>query len=114
MNKNLEHFRRIRSMKWVVESSPAAVTRERKNGDFAALRRLSPDGEELDGGGAPKSSLACTTTPCPTAGWPPVTWKGSGAHVPLSVQAKPLEPLLAATPRLRFRPACGPGWRWVT
>ncbi|CAA6657095.1 unnamed protein product [Spirodela intermedia] len=22
---------------------------ERKNGDFAALRRLSPDGEELDG-----------------------------------------------------------------
>ncbi|CAA6654328.1 unnamed protein product [Spirodela intermedia] len=25
---------------------------ERKNGDFAALRRLSPDGEELNGGGA--------------------------------------------------------------
>ncbi|CAA7407822.1 unnamed protein product [Spirodela intermedia] len=25
---------------------------KRKNGDFAALRRLSPDGEELDGGGA--------------------------------------------------------------
>ncbi|CAA6675424.1 unnamed protein product [Spirodela intermedia] len=25
---------------------------EWKNGDFAALRRLSPDGEELDGGGA--------------------------------------------------------------
>ncbi|CAA7401504.1 unnamed protein product [Spirodela intermedia] len=25
---------------------------ERKNGDFAALRRLSPDGKELDGGGA--------------------------------------------------------------
>ncbi|CAA7392270.1 unnamed protein product [Spirodela intermedia] len=25
---------------------------EQKNGDFAALRRLSPDGEELDGGGA--------------------------------------------------------------
>ncbi|CAA6675661.1 unnamed protein product [Spirodela intermedia] len=41
-----------RSMKWVVESSPAAVTRRSgKNGDFAALRRLSPDGEELDGGG---------------------------------------------------------------
>ncbi|CAA6674536.1 unnamed protein product [Spirodela intermedia] len=40
-------------------------------------------------------SLACTTTPCPTVGWPPVTWKGSGAHVPLLVQA--LEPLLAAT-----------------
>ncbi|CAA7406985.1 unnamed protein product [Spirodela intermedia] len=32
-------------------------------------------------------SLACTTTPCPTAGWPPVMWKGSGAHMPLSVQA---------------------------
>ncbi|CAA7405558.1 unnamed protein product [Spirodela intermedia] len=30
-------------------------------------------------------SLACTTTPCPTAGWPPVTWKGSGTHVLLSV-----------------------------
>ncbi|CAA6674642.1 unnamed protein product [Spirodela intermedia] len=41
------------SMKWVVESSPAAVTRRSgKNDDFAALRRLSPDGEELDGGGA--------------------------------------------------------------
>ncbi|CAA6672943.1 unnamed protein product [Spirodela intermedia] len=25
---------------------------DRKNGNFAALRRLSPDGEELDGGGA--------------------------------------------------------------
>ncbi|CAA7393088.1 unnamed protein product [Spirodela intermedia] len=25
---------------------------ERKNGDFVALWRLSPDGEELDGGGA--------------------------------------------------------------
>ncbi|CAA6669590.1 unnamed protein product [Spirodela intermedia] len=24
-------------------------------------------------------------TPCPTTGWPPVTWKGSGAHVPLSI-----------------------------
>ncbi|CAA6672009.1 unnamed protein product [Spirodela intermedia] len=46
---------------------------ERKNGDFAALRRLKV------------LSLACTTTPCPTAGWPLVTWKGSGAHVLLSV-----------------------------
>ncbi|CAA6674450.1 unnamed protein product [Spirodela intermedia] len=27
----------------------------------------------------------CTTTLCPTAGWPPVMWKGSGAHVPPSV-----------------------------
>ncbi|CAA7400835.1 unnamed protein product [Spirodela intermedia] len=25
---------------------------ERKNGNFVALRQLSPDGEELDGGGA--------------------------------------------------------------
>ncbi|CAA6668631.1 unnamed protein product [Spirodela intermedia] len=49
---------------------------ERKNGDFAALRRLSPDEEDK------VSYLACTTTPCPTAGWPPVTWKGSGVHVP--------------------------------
>ncbi|CAA7403994.1 unnamed protein product [Spirodela intermedia] len=24
-------------------------------------------------------SHTCTTTPCPTTGWPPVTWKGSGA-----------------------------------
>ncbi|CAA7409169.1 unnamed protein product [Spirodela intermedia] len=32
-------------------------------------------------------SLACTTTPCPTTGWPPVMWKGSGAHVHLLVQA---------------------------
>ncbi|CAA7405820.1 unnamed protein product [Spirodela intermedia] len=40
-------------MKWVVESSPAAVTwRSGKNGDFAALRRLSPDREGLDGGEA--------------------------------------------------------------
>ncbi|CAA7393062.1 unnamed protein product [Spirodela intermedia] len=30
---------------------------ERKNGDFAALRRLSPDGEELDGGGRVSGSF---------------------------------------------------------
>ncbi|CAA6674573.1 unnamed protein product [Spirodela intermedia] len=43
-----------RSMKWVVESSPTAVTQQsgKKNGDFAALWRLSLDEEELDGGGA--------------------------------------------------------------
>ncbi|CAA6674204.1 unnamed protein product [Spirodela intermedia] len=35
-------------------------------------------------------SLTCTTTPCPTTSWPLVTWKGSGAHMPLS--SKPLEP----------------------
>ncbi|CAA7400686.1 unnamed protein product [Spirodela intermedia] len=45
---------------------------EWKNDDFAAFWRLSPNGKELDGGGA--------------------------------------RPLLAATPRLSFRPACGPGW----
>ncbi|CAA6675140.1 unnamed protein product [Spirodela intermedia] len=59
------------------------------------------------------TSLACTTTPCPTAGWPPVTWKGSGAHVPLSVQAKPLEPLLAATPDCASDPLAGPAGRRV-
>ncbi|CAA7392249.1 unnamed protein product [Spirodela intermedia] len=32
-------------------------------------------------------SHTCMTTPCPTAGWPPMMWKGSGAHVPPSVQA---------------------------
>ncbi|CAA6655314.1 unnamed protein product [Spirodela intermedia] len=78
---------RDRSMKWVVESSPAAVNwRSEKIVTFSALRRLSLDGEELDGGGArvrdKVPSFACTTTPCPTASWPPVTWKGSGAHVP--------------------------------
>ncbi|CAA6660773.1 unnamed protein product [Spirodela intermedia] len=75
----------VRLMKWVVESSLAAVTR--RSGKTATLR--------LSGGCHPTErswmeqspSLACTTTPCPTAGWPPVTWKGSGAHVPLSVQA---------------------------
>ncbi|CAA6674371.1 unnamed protein product [Spirodela intermedia] len=32
-------------------------------------------------------SRTCMTTPCPTAGWPPVTWKESGTHVSLSIQA---------------------------
>ncbi|CAA7397920.1 unnamed protein product [Spirodela intermedia] len=31
--------------------SGGCLPAERKNGDFAALRRLSPDKEELDGGG---------------------------------------------------------------
>ncbi|CAA6672279.1 unnamed protein product [Spirodela intermedia] len=40
-------------MEWVVDSSSAAVTRQSgKNSDFTALWRLSPDGDELDGGGA--------------------------------------------------------------
>ncbi|CAA6674843.1 unnamed protein product [Spirodela intermedia] len=30
-------------------------------------------------------SLVCMTTPCPTISWPPMTWKGSGAHMPLSI-----------------------------
>ncbi|CAA6668521.1 unnamed protein product [Spirodela intermedia] len=55
-------------MKWVVESSPAAVTWRSKNGDFAALRRLSPtrglspNGEELDGGGARVRSFILRST----------------------------------------------------
>ncbi|CAA6674296.1 unnamed protein product [Spirodela intermedia] len=55
---------------------------ERKNGDFAASGGCHPT---RGAGWIP--SLACTTTPCPTAGWPLVMWKGSGAHVPPSVQA---------------------------
>ncbi|CAA6674277.1 unnamed protein product [Spirodela intermedia] len=35
-----------RLMKWVVESSPALSPGRTENSDFAALRRLSPDGEE--------------------------------------------------------------------
>ncbi|CAA6674671.1 unnamed protein product [Spirodela intermedia] len=60
---------------------------------FIASGTLSRGGDSsLDGSSSSRRrlqspSLACTTTPCPTAGWPPVTWKGSGAHVPLSVQA---------------------------
>ncbi|CAA6674597.1 unnamed protein product [Spirodela intermedia] len=93
---------------------------ERKNGDFVALRRLSPDGEELDGGGRMSGSFILRSAQqeglfiasgtlsrggdsSPGGSWPPVTWKGSGTHMPLS-------PLRAATPRLSFRPACGPGW----
>ncbi|CAA7393119.1 unnamed protein product [Spirodela intermedia] len=72
---------------------------ERKNGNFAALQRLKTVTLRLSNGCHPTErswmevghvkvpSLVCTTSPCPTAGWPPVTWKGSGTHVPLSVQA---------------------------
>ncbi|CAA7401994.1 unnamed protein product [Spirodela intermedia] len=46
--------------KWVVKSSLAAITRqsgkirlsEWKNNNFVTIRRLSPNREELDGGGA--------------------------------------------------------------
>ncbi|CAA6673244.1 unnamed protein product [Spirodela intermedia] len=41
----------VRSIKWVVESSRRLSPGGAENGDFAALRRLSPNGEELDGGG---------------------------------------------------------------
>ncbi|CAA6659791.1 unnamed protein product [Spirodela intermedia] len=50
------------------------------------------------------TTLACMTTPCPIASWPPVTWKGSGAHVPLSVQVKSLEPCLWLLPDCTFDP----------
>ncbi|CAA7392894.1 unnamed protein product [Spirodela intermedia] len=47
------------------------------------------------------SSLTCTTTPCPTTSWPLVTWKGSGAHVPLS---RDLSPSAQETPAIRVQP----------
>ncbi|CAA7394544.1 unnamed protein product [Spirodela intermedia] len=79
----------VRSMKWVVESSPAAVTQQSRK---TATLRLSgschpTERSWMEVGRVKVSSLTCTTTPCPTAGWPLVTWKGSGAHMPLSVQA---------------------------
>ncbi|CAA7388861.1 unnamed protein product [Spirodela intermedia] len=73
---------------------------ERKNGDFAALRRLSPDGEELDGGGAHvrelhpqvqsmSPSLVCVQPLLvPPTNWPPMMWKGSDAHVPPLVHTR--------------------------
>ncbi|CAA7403819.1 unnamed protein product [Spirodela intermedia] len=69
---------------------------ERKNGDL----RLSSGCHLTERSWMESLSRACTTTPCPTASWPPVTWKGGGAHVPL--RCKLLEPLLTATSRLRF------------
>ncbi|CAA6674644.1 unnamed protein product [Spirodela intermedia] len=51
---------------------------ERKNGDFAAPSGCHPTERSW----MESLSRACMTTPCPTAGWPPVTWKGSGTHVP--------------------------------
>ncbi|CAA7394461.1 unnamed protein product [Spirodela intermedia] len=79
----------VRLMKWIVESSPAAVTRW--SGKTATLRLSGgchpTERSWMEVGRVKVPSLACTTTPCPTAGWPPVTWEGSGTHVPLSVQA---------------------------
>ncbi|CAA7407821.1 unnamed protein product [Spirodela intermedia] len=44
---------------------------EQKNGDFAALRRLSPDGEELDGGGAREVATRLPADhPLPDDGFP--------------------------------------------
>ncbi|CAA7407038.1 unnamed protein product [Spirodela intermedia] len=65
-------------------------------------RRLFIASSTLSGGG--DSS--------PSGSWPPVTWKGSGAHVPPSVQVAraPTRTPARGYSRLRFRPACGPGW----
>ncbi|CAA6674896.1 unnamed protein product [Spirodela intermedia] len=52
------------------------------------------------------SSLVCTTTPCPTTGWPLVTWKGSGTHVPLS--SKLLAPTHGYSPT--ELPTCLQAW----
>ncbi|CAA6670023.1 unnamed protein product [Spirodela intermedia] len=53
---------------------------ERKNGDFAALRQLSPDEEELDGGGAYEvATYLPTDRPLPDDDF--------GAHMPPSIQA---------------------------
>ncbi|CAA6675705.1 unnamed protein product [Spirodela intermedia] len=89
---------------------------QRKNGDFAALRRLSPDGEELDGGGAhvretsssgPRSkrrlfiasgTLSGGGDSSPSRSWTLVTWKGS--------DASPAH----GSPRLHFKLACRPSW----
>ncbi|CAA6674508.1 unnamed protein product [Spirodela intermedia] len=50
--------------------------------------------------------LVCTTTPCPTAGWPPVTWKGSGTHVPLLSNGAHVPPSILSrlSPCLRLPP----------
>ncbi|CAA7401070.1 unnamed protein product [Spirodela intermedia] len=51
------------------------------------LRRLSP-GEAKKWrlcGSLASLPRVCTTTPCPTVGWPPVMWQGSGAHMPLLI-----------------------------
>ncbi|CAA6674321.1 unnamed protein product [Spirodela intermedia] len=48
-------------------------------------RRLFIASSPLPDDGLFSLSRVCMTTPCPTAGWQLVTWKGSGAHVPLSV-----------------------------
>ncbi|CAA7404005.1 unnamed protein product [Spirodela intermedia] len=44
-------------------------------------------GNRVPPGDSYSLSHTCTTTPCPTAGWPPVMWKGGGMHIPLLVQA---------------------------
>ncbi|CAA6673184.1 unnamed protein product [Spirodela intermedia] len=101
-------------MKWVLKSFLMAITRQNRktttfswmevghvSGSFILSPRskkrlfiasgtLSGGGDSsLDGSSSSRRRLhACTTTPCPTVGWPLVTWKGSGAHVPpSSVQA---------------------------
>ncbi|CAA7401813.1 unnamed protein product [Spirodela intermedia] len=46
--------------------------------------------------------LVCMTTPCPIAGWPLVTWKGSGAHVPPFVLRNP-SPSAQETPAVQVQ-----------
>ncbi|CAA7409598.1 unnamed protein product [Spirodela intermedia] len=46
-----------------------------------------------------------------TAGWPPVTWKGSGAHVPLSIQASRSNPCSRLLPDYASDPLAGPAGR---
>ncbi|CAA7409435.1 unnamed protein product [Spirodela intermedia] len=50
-----------------------------------ATLRLSGDCHPTEKSWMESLFRACTTTPCPTASWPLVTWKGGGAHMPLSV-----------------------------
>ncbi|CAA6674759.1 unnamed protein product [Spirodela intermedia] len=71
-----------RSMKWVIESSPAAVT---WRSEKIATLQLSGSCHPMEKSWMESLSRTCTTTPCSTVGWPPVMWKGGGAHVPLSV-----------------------------
>ncbi|CAA7409014.1 unnamed protein product [Spirodela intermedia] len=46
-----------------------------------------------------------------TTGWPPVTWKGSGAHVPLSIQASRSSPCSRLLPDCASDPLAGPAGR---
>ncbi|CAA7392231.1 unnamed protein product [Spirodela intermedia] len=113
-------------MKWVVESSPAAVTR--RSGKTATLRlsggssssgprskrrlfiasgTLSGGGDSSLGGSSSSRRRLCTTTFYRMPNWPLMMWKGSDAHV------SPISPSLAAqalahdSAYLCFQPVCG-------